>query len=367
MGKINISAIFGTRPEAIKMCPLITELKKRKRFNVRVCLTGQHGDMVKSTLEGFGLTFDSDLNIMTKGQTLFDITEKAMQSIKSELSEHTPHLVLVHGDTSSAFAAALSAFYMNIPVGHVEAGLRTGNIHSPFPEEFNRKAIDSVSDLCFCPTERNLQNLLKEGKSPSSCFVTGNTVIDAIRSTAPNISKRSSGLRVLITVHRRESLGEPMKNVLRGISRAASRYPNVEIIFPVHPNPDVASAVYEIFGDPPGNIILTEPMDVFSFHRLLASCHIVLTDSGGLQEEACALNIPLVLARENTERPEISDLGGMIIAGTDEENIFFSLCQLIENRALREKMSSAPNPFGDGNASSRFADIILSKYNKADS
>lgn len=364
MSKIKISAIFGTRPEAIKMCPLIAELKKREIFSVRVCITGQHGDMVKTALESFGLTYDRDLNIMTKAQTLFDITEKSMQSIKKELFEHTPDLVLVHGDTSSAFAAALSAFYMNVPIGHVEAGLRTGNIHSPYPEEFNRRAIDSISDLCFCPTESNLKNLLREGKDPNSCFVTGNTVIDAIKYTVKDVQKSDSRLRIVMTAHRRESMGDPLKNILRGVLRAAIKHPEAEIIFPVHPNPMIRNTVDEVLKNRPANIILTEPLELFPFHRLLASSHIVLTDSGGLQEEACALNIPLILARENTERPEIAELGGMIIAGTDEENIFSSLCELIENKSLREKMSSSENPFGDGNASPRIADIIASKYTK---
>ena len=360
MKKTKITAIFGTRPEAIKMCPLIAELKSREAFDTRVCLTGQHGDMVKSTLERFGVAYDTDLDIMTRGQSLFDVTERAMARIKEELSEHTPHIVLVHGDTSSAFAAALSAFYMGIPVGHIEAGLRTGNIQSPFPEEFNRVAIDAIAELCFCPTRTNLQNLLREGKPSSSCFVTGNTVVDALKHTVKGSSKNPSHLRVLITLHRRENLGEPIRRVLRGVLRAAQKHPSVEFIFPVHPSPAVGGAVKEILPSPPANLILTEPLEVFSFHRLLASCHLVLTDSGGLQEEACALGIPLILARDNTERPEAQ--GGMTVVGTDEERVFSRLCELIENDSLRKRMSSSPCPFGDGRASQRIADVIFSKY-----
>ena len=363
MKKTNITAIFGTRPEAIKMCPLIKELKSRDIFNIRVCLTGQHGNMVKDTLERFGLTYDADLNIMTSGQTLFDITEKALKRIKTELIENPPRLVLVHGDTTSAFAAALSAFYLKIPIGHVEAGLRTGNIYSPFPEEFNRKAIDSISSLCFCPTENNLQNLLSEGKSNNSCFITGNTAVDAIKHTVRNTQKKpSSPIRILRTVHRRESLGEPIKSILRGVRRAALKYNNAEITFPVHPNPTIKDIVNEVLSPPPSNIRLTPPMDVFSFHRALASSHIVLTDSGGIQEEAAALHVPIILARDCTERIEISSLGGMISAGTDEDKIFDSLCRLIEDPDLRERMSSAKNPFGDGSASIRIADIISREF-----
>ena len=360
MKKIKITAIFGTRPEAIKMCPLIAELKSREAFDTRVCLTGQHGDMVKSTLRHFDIAYDTDLDIMTRGQSLFDITERAMVRIKEELSEHTPHLVLVHGDTSSAFSAALSAFYMGIPIGHVEAGLRTGNIHSPFPEEFNRVAIDAMAELLFCPTQTNLQNLLREGKSSSACFVTGNTVVDAIKHTVKNSSEKSSHLRVLITLHRRENLGEPIRRVLRGVLRVVQKHPSVEFIFPVHPSPAVGEAVREILSSPPKNLILIKPLEVFSFHRLLSSCHVVLTDSGGLQEEACALGIPLILARDNTERPEAQ--GGMTVVGTNEERVFFRLCELIENDSIRKTMSASPCPFGDGKASKRIADIIFSKY-----
>lgn len=363
MRKIKLTAVFGTRPEAIKMCPLILELKQRDKIDTRVCITGQHRDMVRAVTEGFGIVSDADLDIMTNGQTLFDITERTMRGIREELSTNLPDILLVHGDTSSAFAAALAAFYMQIPVGHVEAGLRTGNIRSPFPEEFNRRAIDEISDMCFCPTVRNMQNLLAEGKPESSCFVTGNTVIDAVRYTANGI-KRPKGdrLRILMTVHRRESLGSPIRSILRGVLRAAQKYKNVEIIFPVHPNPAVRKAVYETFKNAPDNIRLTEPMEVFEFHRLLAASHIVLTDSGGIQEEACALGVPIILARDTTERPEAAESGGMLVAGVSEENIFSALCKLIENEQLREKMSLAENPFGDGKASQRIADLIISRY-----
>ena len=365
MKKIKISAIFGTRPEAIKMCPLIIELKKRPHFSVRVCLTGQHGDMVKDIMRGFDLSYHSDLNIMTHSQTLFDITERSLKLVKKELSDHTPDLVLVHGDTSNAFAAALAAFYMKIPVGHVEAGLRTGNIHSPFPEEFNRRAIDSIASLCFCPTEKSMQNLIAEGKASNDCFVTGNTVVDALKYTTKHTQKAcGEKLRVLMTVHRRENLGEPLGKVLRAVLRTATKHENVEFIFPVHPNPLIRKQVSEIFNTIPPNIILTEPMNVFPFHKLLASCHLVLTDSGGIQEEAASLNIPLILARDTTERPEAAECGGMVIAGVEEEKIFSALCELIENKALREKMAIVKNPFGDGNASIRIADIISSYAQK---
>ena len=362
MKKIKITAVFGTRPEAIKMCPLILELQRRREIELRVCLTGQHRDMVGVIMDKFGVAPDVDLDIMTNGQTLFDITERTMRGIQAELSTRAPNLLLVHGDTSSAFSAALAAFYMQVPVGHVEAGLRTKNLRSPFPEEFNRRAIDEISDLCFCPTERNLQSLLSEGKHKDSCFVTGNTVIDAVRYTTKGLTKSSSDRpRILMTIHRRESLGTRMKSILRGVLRSAQRYPALEIIFPMHPNPAVRESVREIFATAPENIRLIEPMDVFEFHKLLASCHIVLTDSGGIQEEACALGVPIILARDTTERAEAAECGAMIMAGTDEENVFSCLCRLIENKALREKMSLSENPFGDGHACEKIADIIISK------
>lgn len=363
MKKIKITTVFGTRPEAVKMCPLVLELRQRHEIDTRVCLTGQHRDMTKSILGRFGIEPDIDLDIMTSGQTLFDITERTMYGLQKELSAYTPDILLVHGDTSSAFSAALTAFYMNVPVGHVEAGLRTGNIHSPFPEEFNRLSIDKISDVCFCPTARSMKNLLSEGKYKDQCFVTGNTVIDAVKYTTKGITKvKNDRLRILMTVHRRESLGSPIRSILKGVLRAAQIHQAAEIIFPVHPSPAVREAVAQVFANAPDNIHLTEPMDVLEFHRLLATSHIVLTDSGGIQEEACALGVPIILARDTTERPEAVGSGGMIVAGTREESIFYVLCKLIENEALREKMSRAKNPFGDGHASRRIADIIISRY-----
>lgn len=361
MKKIKLTAVFGTRPEAIKMCPLILELQRRDNFDTRLCLTGQHGDMVRSVTDHFGVTPDADLHIMSEGQTLFDITERVLCRFKRELEANSPDVVLVHGDTSSAFAAALCSFYLGIPVGHVEAGLRTYDPFSPYPEEFNRRAIDAISSFCFCPTERNMENLLCEGISTGRCFVTGNTVVDALRYTVGDKkAKKSQGdrIKLLMTVHRRESFGTPIRSILRGILTAASRLQNIDVIFPVHPNPEVMSAVKDIFGyNPPPNIHLTSPMDVVSFHRLLAGCDLVLTDSGGIQEESAALGIPLILVRENTERPESSG-SGMIIVGHGEEDIFTAVCRLAEDSELREQMSNAKNPFGDGHASERIADIL---------
>ena len=360
----KIMLVFGTRPEAVKMCPLILELKLREHFETLVCVTGQHREMLDSVLEAFGLVPDYDLRIMEAGQTLFDITHKVLSGMRDILALTRPDIVLVHGDTTTTYAAALTCFYMAIPVGHVEAGLRTYNIRSPFPEEFNRQAVDIISDYCFAPTEVTRQNLLREGKTPDKIHVTGNTGIDALRTTVrddfthPELDWAKGSRLVMMTAHRRENLGEPMRRFFRAILRVIDEYPDLKVIYPVHRNPAVIEAAESEIGGHP-RIRLIPPLDVLSFHNFLARSYMILTDSGGIQEEAPSLGKPVLVLRDTTERPEGVEAGTLLLAGTEEQSVYEGFKALVTDDALYASMSSASNPYGDGFASKRIADILM--------
>ena len=360
----KILLVFGTRPEAIKMCPLVNELKTREGIKTIVCVSGQHRQMLDQVLEAFHVVPDYDLSIMKDRQTLFDITTNILDRIKAVLEEVKPDVVLVHGDTSTTFVTALACFYMQIPVGHVEAGLRTNDIYSPYPEEFNRQAVSIISRYNFAPTEQARQNLLSEGKRPESIFVTGNTAIDALRTTVredyshPELVWASDSRLILITAHRRENLGEPMKNMFRAIRRVMDEHTDVKAIYPIHMNPIVRKTADEFLGGD-DRIHIIEPLDVLDFHNFLARCFLVLTDSGGIQEEAPSLGKPVLVMRNTTERPEGIAAGTLKLVGTDEEVIYRSFKQLLEDNEEYARMSNACNPYGDGFASKRIADILV--------
>ena len=359
----KVMLCFGTRPEAIKMCPLVNELKTRKELETVVCVTGQHREMLDQVLRVFGVVPDHDLAVMKEKQTLFDITVNILGGIREVLEREKPDLVLVHGDTSTTFAAALACFYMQIPVGHVEAGLRTYNIYSPYPEEFNRQAVGIVTKYHFAPTERAKENLIREGKPESAVYVTGNTAIDALKFTVkPAYTNRhltwAEGSRlVLITAHRRENLGEPMRNMFRAIRRIIDMFPDVKAVYPIHMNPVVRQTAADILGDCE-RIRIIEPLEVVDFHNFLARSYLVLTDSGGIQEEAPSLGKPVLVMRDTTERPEGIAAGTLKLVGTQEETIFANFRELLQNEAAYKKMSAASNPYGDGFACKRIADII---------
>lgn len=360
----KILLVFGTRPEAIKMCPLVNELKTREGIKTIVCVSGQHRQMLDQVLEAFHVVPDYDLSIMKDRQTLFDITTNILDRIKAVLEEVKPDVVLVHGDTSTTFVTALACFYMQIPVGHVEAGLRTNDIYSPYPEEFNRQAVSIISRYNFAPTEQARQNLLSEGKRPESIFVTGNTAIDALRTTVredyshPELVWASDSRLILITTHRRENLGEPMNNMFRAIRRVMDEHTDVKAIYPIHMNPIVRKTADEFLGGD-DRIHIIEPLDVLDFHNFLARCFLVLTDSGGIQEEAPSLGKPVLVMRNTTERPEGIAAGTLKLVGTDEEVIYRSFKQLLEDNAEYARMSNACNPYGDGFACKRIADILV--------
>ena len=360
----KILLVFGTRPEAIKMCPLVNELKTREGIKTIVCVSGQHRQMLDQVLEAFHVVPDYDLSIMKDKQTLFDITTNILDRIKAVLEEVKPDVVLVHGDTSTTFVTALACFYMQIPVGHVEAGLRTNDIYSPYPEEFNRQAVSIISRYNFAPTEQARQNLLSESKRPESIFVTGNTAIDALRTTVredyshPELVWASDSRLILITAHRRENLGEPMKNMFRAIRRVMDEHTDVKAIYPIHMNPIVRKTADEFLGGD-DRIHIIEPLDVLDFHNFLARCFLVLTDSGGIQEEAPSLGKPVLVMRNTTERPEGIAAGTLKLVGTDEEVIYRSFKQLLEDNEEYARMSNACNPYGDGFASKRIADILV--------
>ena len=359
----NIMLVFGTRPEAIKMCPLVNELKARKNLNITVCVTGQHRQMLDQVLEAFSVTPDFDLSIMKEKQTLFDITTGILGGIREVLEQVRPDVVLVHGDTSTTFATALACFYMQIPVGHVEAGLRTYNIHSPYPEEFNRQAVSIISRFNFAPTELSRQNLLQEGKAVETIYVTGNTAIDALKTTVredythPELEWAGDSRLILITAHRRENLGEPMKNMFRAIRRVMDEHPDVKAIYPIHMNPVVRQTAAEILGGE-DRIRIIEPLEVLDFHNFLARSYMILTDSGGIQEEAPSLGKPVLVMRDTTERPEGIAAGTLKLVGTDEEVIYQNFKLLLEDADAYAKMSTASNPYGDGFACKRIADIL---------
>ena len=360
----RVMLVFGTRPEAIKMCPLVLELKRRpEQFETIVCVTGQHREMLDQVLHAFQVTPDYDLSIMKDKQTLFDITVNILERFKAVLEEVRPDVVLVHGDTTTTFVAALSCFYLQIPVGHVEAGLRTYNIYSPYPEEFNREAVGIIAQYNFAPTKLARENLLREGKRPEGIFVTGNTAIDALKTTVradythPELEWAADSRLVVITAHRRENLGEPMHHMFRAIRRIMDEHPDVKAIYPIHMNPVVRQEADE---DLAGcdRIRIIEPLDVLDFHNFLARSYLILTDSGGIQEEAPSLAKPVLVMRDTTERPEGIAAGTLRLVGTDEEVIYRNFKELLEDRTAYDAMAHASNPYGDGFASRRIADIL---------
>lgn len=359
----KVMLVFGTRPEAIKMCPLVLELKKREEIQAIVCVTGQHRQMLDRVLDAFHVVPDYDLSIMKERQTLFDVTVNVLEQIKVVLERERPDIVLVHGDTSTTFVTALASFYLQIPVGHVEAGLRTYNIYSPYPEEFNRQAVSIISKLNFAPTQLSKQNLLKEGRDADSIYVTGNTAIDALKTTVREdysheyLNWAKDSRLILITAHRRENLGEPMKNMFRAIRRIVDEHPDIKAIYPIHMNPVVRETANAILGDE-DRIRIVEPLDVLDFHNFLSRSYLVLTDSGGIQEEAPSLGKPVLVMRDTTERPEGIAAGTLRLVGTDEATIYENFKILLENKEEYEKMSHASNPYGDGHACERIADIL---------
>ena len=358
--------VFGTRPEAIKMCPLVNELKTRKGIETIVCVTGQHRQMLDQVLEAFQVEPDYDLSIMKDRQTLFDVTTNILNRIKAVLEEVQPDVVLVHGDTSTTFVTALACFYLQIPVGHVEAGLRTYNIYSPYPEEFNRQAVSIISAYNFAPTELSKENLLREGKNPDTIYVTGNTAIDALKTTVredythPDLEWANGSRLIMITAHRRENLGEPMKHMFRAIRRVCDEHPDIKAIYPIHMNPVVREIADSILGDDE-RIRIIEPLDVLDFHNFLSRSYLILTDSGGIQEEAPSLGKPVLVMRDTTERPEGIKAGTLKLVGTDEEVIYQNFKQLLEDEEAYRAMSTASNPYGDGFACKRIADILEGK------
>ena len=359
----KIMLVFGTRPEAIKMCPLVNELKSRENINTIVCVTGQHRQMLEQVLNAFDVVPDYDLSIMKDKQTLFDVTTNILDKIKSVLESEQPDVVLVHGDTSTTFVTALACFYLQIPVGHVEAGLRTYNIYSPYPEEFNRQAVSIISRYNFAPTEISKNNLLQEGRDECNIYVTGNTAIDALKTTVreeyvhPELEWIGDSKLILITAHRRENLGEPMHNMFRAIRRVMNEHPDVKAIYPIHMNPLVRQAAEEELGDC-DRIHIIEPLEVLDFHNFLSRSFMILTDSGGIQEEAPSLGKPVLVMRDTTERPEGIEAGTLRLVGTEEEPIYQNFKELLENEEAYNKMAHASNPYGDGYACKRIADIL---------
>ena len=359
----KIMLVFGTRPEAIKMCPLVNELKTRAELDTKVCVTGQHRQMLDQVLEAFHVTPDYDLSIMKDKQTLFDVTVNILERIKAVLETEKPDVVLVHGDTSTTFVTALACYYLQIPVGHVEAGLRTYNIYSPYPEEFNRQAVGIIAKYNFAPTELSKENLLREGKDPDSIFVTGNTAIDALKTTVrgdfthPVLTWAQGSRLIVITAHRRENLGEPMHHMFRAIRRIMDSHPDVKAVYPIHMNPVVRKAAAEELGGCE-RIRIIEPLEVLEFHNLLARSYLILTDSGGIQEEAPSLGKPVLVMRDTTERPEGIKAGTLKLVGTDEATIYENFNRLLSDKEAYDAMAKASNPYGDGHACRRIADIL---------
>ncbi len=369
----KIMLVFGTRPEAIKMCPLVRELKKRKTLETLVCVTGQHRQMLDQVLQAFEVTPDYDLAIMKENQTLFDVTTGILNAIKAVLEECEPDVVLVHGDTSTTFVTALACFYKQIPVGHVEAGLRTHNIYSPYPEEFNREAVSLIAQYHFAPTAQAAENLLGEGKDKGKVWITGNTAIDAMKLTVreayshPELDWAADSRLILITAHRRENLGEPMHHMFRAIRRVMEEHPDVKAIYPIHMNPQVRRTADEVFGDQAADgkeerMHIIEPLDVLDFHNFMKHSYLILTDSGGIQEEAPSLGKPVLVMRDTTERPEGIAAGTLRLVGTNEDTIYEEFSRLLNDRGAYDRMACASNPYGDGHACERIADILEKGY-----
>lgn len=370
MDKMKVLSVFGTRPETVKMAPLVKELKSRSEFESLVCVTAQHRQMLDQVLDAFSIVPDFDLDIMTPGQTLSDITAKVLKGLETVIAQVKPDIVLVHGDTTTTFAGALAAFYSQTAIGHVEAGLRTHRKYSPYPEEANRQFVGCIADLHFAPTELSRENLLREGKNPDSIIVTGNTAIDALQTTVredfdDELLRWAKGSRLIVlTAHRRENLGEPMRGMFRAIKRITDEHPDIKVVYPVHLNPVVRQAADDILA---GNerIRLIEPLEVIEFHNLLSRSYLILTDSGGIQEEAPSLGKPVVVLRDTTERPEGIDAGTLKLAGTDENKIYSIIKELVEDEDVYRRMSQAKNPYGDGRASKRIADALTGYFAKS--
>lgn len=360
----KIMLVFGTRPEAIKMCPLVNELKKREKVQTIVCVTGQHRQMLDQVLEAFSVVPDYDLSIMKDKQTLFDVTFNILERIKAVLEAEKPDVVLVHGDTSTTFVTALACFYMQIPVGHVEAGLRTYDIYSPYPEEFNRQAVSIIAKYNFAPTEMAKENLVREGKTEDSIYITGNTAIDALQTTVrndythPELDWASDSRLILITAHRRENQGLPMHHMFHAIRKVMEEHPDVKAIYPIHMNPVVRQAAAEELGNF-DRIRIIDPLEVLDFHNFLARSYLILTDSGGIQEEAPSLGKPVLVMRDTTERPEGIKAGTLKLVGTSEEVIYREFTKLLDDKNAYDAMSKASNPYGDGHACERIAEILV--------
>lgn len=366
---IKVMSIFGTRPEAIKMAPLVKELERRKKIESIVCVTAQHREMLDQVLNTFDIKPNYDLNIMKQGQSLADVTTRALVGLEEVIKEVKPDIVLVHGDTTTTFAGALAAFYNQVAIGHVEAGLRTYDKYSPFPEEMNRQCVDRMTDMYFAPTEISKDNLLKENIDESKIYITGNTAIDAMSTTVddnythPELEWIKPGEKmILLTAHRRENLGEPMRHIFRGIKRIVDEFDDVKVIYPIHMNPRVREVANEVFGDA-DRVKLIEPLEVFDFHNFQNKSYIILTDSGGIQEEAPSLGKPVLVLRDTTERPEGIAAGTLKLVGTDEEVIYEETKKLLTSKEDYEKMSKASNPYGDGHASERIVDAIEKYFN----
>ncbi len=364
---IKVMTVFGTRPEAIKMAPLVKELKSRKEIQCIVCVTAQHRQMLDQVLEVFNITPDYDLDIMKQGQTLSDITSKVLKGLEEIIHKEKPHIVLVHGDTTTTFAGALASFYAQVDIGHVEAGLRTWDKYSPYPEEMNRQMVGVLADMHFAPTETSKNSLLSEGKKPENIFVTGNTAIDALSTTVQAdyshdvFNWLGNSKLILLTAHRRENLGEPMRHMFRAIKRIVQEFSDIKVVYPVHLNPLVREVADEILGNN-DRIKLIEPLEVLDFHNFIAKSHIILTDSGGIQEEAPSLGKPVLVLRDTTERPEGIKAGTLKLVGTNEETIYNETKKLLTDKLEYEKMSHASNPYGDGKASIRIVDAIIQRY-----
>ncbi len=360
----KVMLVFGTRPEAIKMCPVVNEFKSRDNVETIVTVTGQHEEMLQQVLDIFNVVPDYNLHVMKQEQTLFDITTNILNSIAEVLRKENPDVVLVHGDTSTTFVAALACFYLEIPIAHVEAGLRTYNIYSPYPEEFNRQAVSLLAKYNFAPTQMSADNLIKEGKNPETIYVTGNTAIDALNTTVREdytheYLEWAAGSRfVVMTAHRRENLGDSMEQMFRAIRRVVDEHPDVKLLYPIHMNPAVRRIAEKYLLDS-DQIRIVEPMEVIDFHNIIARSHMILTDSGGIQEEAPSLGKPVLVMRDTTERPEGVEAGTLKLVGTEEENIYNNFTELLDNEEAYQAMSHAENPYGDGHTSERIADIIL--------
>lgn len=368
MKKIKVLSVFGTRPEAIKMAPLVKELEKRKETESIVCVTAQHREMLDQVLEAFDIKPEYDLNIMKSGQTLSQITARVLQGLEEVILKVRPDIILVHGDTSTTFAASLAAFYSRVSIGHVEAGLRTNNKYSPYPEEMNRQMVDRLADMYFAPTDLSKENLLSENVPEEKIFLTGNTVIDAMQTTVKmdfthkelDWIKKDERL-ILLTAHRRENLGDPMRNIFRAVKRITEEFKDLKVLYPVHLNPMVREAANEVLRES-DRVKLIEPLDVFDFHNFQNKAYLILTDSGGIQEEAPSLGKPVLVLRNTTERPEGIEAGTLKLVGTDEDRIYKETKNLLTNKAEYEKMSNASNPYGDGLASKRIVDAIIQRF-----